>query len=123
MQKFYFNNAPMIELTDIHTWLELRGKHFDPAMLKAKTALRTDAVRRTAPLLLPNTNLVSMNFYTQSAFRFGELHGHTALFPADAAMAEKASDEVKSDRSGEILSSDLFGLAWRGSEVKSTAML
>lgn len=116
-QDFFFNNAPMIELTDIDTCLEimeLRETHFsDPAILRAKTA----------PLLLPNTNLVSMNFYTQSAFRFGELHGHTALFQADAVMAEKASDEVKSDQSGEILSSDLFGLAWRGSEVKSTPML
>jgi hypothetical protein len=70
-QDFFFNNAPMIKLTDIDTCLEimeLRGKHFDdPAMLKAKMA----------PILLPNTNLVSMNFYTQSVFRFGELHVHT----------------------------------------------
>lgn len=48
MQDFFFNNALMIELTDIDTCLEiieLREKHFDdPAMLKAKTPLRTDAV-------------------------------------------------------------------------------
>jgi hypothetical protein len=72
-QGFFFNNAPMIELTDIDTCLEimkLRGRHFDdPAMLKTKTA----------PILLPNTNLVSMNFYTQSVLKFGELHGHTTL--------------------------------------------
>lgn len=41
-QDFSFNNAPMIELTDIDTCLEimkLQGKHFDdPAMLKTKTA-------------------------------------------------------------------------------------
>lgn len=81
--------------------------------------MRTDAVKQTAPPLLPNTNLVSMNFYTQSAFRLGELHGHMA----DPAMTEKALDEVKSDQSGEILSSDLFGLAWHGSDVKSTPLL
>ena len=46
-----------------------------------------------------------------------------ALFPADPVMTEKASDEVKSDQSGEILSSDLFGLARHGSEVKSTPLL
>ena len=72
-QDFSFNNAPMIELTDIDMCLEimkLQGKHFDdPAMLKTKTA----------PILLPNTNLVSMNFYTQSVFKFGKLHGHTTL--------------------------------------------
>ena len=50
--------------------MKLQGKHFDdPAMLKTKTA----------PILLLNTNLVSMNFYTQSVFKFGELHGHTTL--------------------------------------------
>lgn len=39
--------------------VELQEKHFDDlAMLKAKAALRTDAVKQTAPLLLPNTNLV-----------------------------------------------------------------
>jgi hypothetical protein len=107
-QDFFFNNAPMIELTDIDTCLEimqLREKHFDdPAMLKAKTALRTDAIKQTAPLLLPNTNLVSMNFYTQSAFRFGEFYGHMALFPADDAMAQKTSEKVKSGQSGEVLS-------------------
>jgi hypothetical protein len=72
-QDFFFNNAPMIELTDISTCLEimeLQEKHFDdPAMLKAKTA----------PILLPSTNFASMNFYTQSVFKFGELHGHTTL--------------------------------------------
>ncbi|OCL08507.1 heme-dependent catalase [Glonium stellatum] len=107
-QDFFFNNAPMIELTDIDTCLEimqLREKHFDdPMTLKVKTALRTDAVKQTAPFLLPSTNLVSIDFYTQSAFRFGDFYGHIALFPADDAMTEKASEKVKSGQSSEALS-------------------
>lgn len=46
-QDFFFNNAPMIELTDIDTCLEImqiREKYFDsPAKLAAATKLRTDA--------------------------------------------------------------------------------
>jgi hypothetical protein len=52
-QDFFFNNAPMIELTDIDTCLEimqLREKHFDsPMKLAAATKLRTDAVKQSAP--------------------------------------------------------------------------
>lgn len=52
-QDFFFNNAPMIELTDIDTCLEimqLREKYFDsPMKLAAATKLRTDAVKQSAP--------------------------------------------------------------------------
>jgi hypothetical protein len=52
-QDFFFNNAPMIELTDIDTCLEimeLREKYFDsPTKLAAATKLRTDAVKQSAP--------------------------------------------------------------------------
>lgn len=52
-QDFFFNNAPMIELTDIDTCLEimqLRGKYFDsPTKLAAATKLRTDAIKQNAP--------------------------------------------------------------------------
>jgi hypothetical protein len=52
-QDFAFNNAPMIELTDIDTCLEimqLREKYFDsPVMLAAATKLRTDAIKQSAP--------------------------------------------------------------------------
>ncbi|KAF2492049.1 heme-dependent catalase [Lophium mytilinum] len=107
-QDFFFNNAPMIELTDIDTCLDimrLRERHFDdPVTLQAKTALRTDALKQTAPTMLPNTNIISMNFYTQSAFRFGDYYGHIALFPADDEMSKKGSEKVQSNQSREILS-------------------
>jgi hypothetical protein len=52
-QDFFFNNAPMIELTDIDTCLEimqLREKYFDsPVKLAAATKLRTDAIKQSAP--------------------------------------------------------------------------
>jgi hypothetical protein len=52
-QDFFFNNAPMIELTDIDTCLEimqLREKYFDsPTKLAAATKLRTDAIKQSAP--------------------------------------------------------------------------
>lgn len=52
-QDFFFTNAPMIELTDIDTCLEimqLREKHFDsPTKLAAATKLRTDAIKQSAP--------------------------------------------------------------------------
>jgi hypothetical protein len=52
-QDFFFNNAPMIELTDIDTCLEimeLREKYFDsPIKLAAATKLRTDAIKQSAP--------------------------------------------------------------------------
>jgi hypothetical protein len=52
-QDWFFNNAPMIELTDIDTCLEimeLREKYFDsPTKLAAATKLRTDAIKQSAP--------------------------------------------------------------------------
>lgn len=52
-QDFFFNNAPMIELTDIGTCLEimqLREKYFDsPVKLAAATKLRADAMKQSAP--------------------------------------------------------------------------
>lgn len=56
-QDFFFNNAPMIELTDIDTCLEImqiREKYFDsPMKLAAATKLRTDAIKQSAPGMFP----------------------------------------------------------------------
>ena len=100
-QDWFFNNAPMIELTDLDTTLEimkLRLENFDsPNMLGAKLTLRTDALKQHAPYQLPNTNLISHSFYTQSAFRFGEYYGHLGLFPVlDQQATEEAKQSVKS---------------------------
>lgn len=105
-QDFFFNNAPMIELTDINTCLEimqLREKYFDsPLKLGAATKLRTDALKQSAPFMLPNTNMISHSFYTQSAFRFGQWYGHIGLFPVKDEMTSR-NEKVKSGDSREQL--------------------
>jgi hypothetical protein len=105
-QDFFFNNAPMIELTDLPTCLEimqLREKYFDsPLKLGAATKLRTDAIKQAAPFQLPNTNLISHSFYTQSAFRFGGFYGHISLVPVLDEMTSR-TEKVKSGDSREQL--------------------
>ncbi|KAJ4300790.1 hypothetical protein N0V90_002878 [Kalmusia sp. IMI 367209] len=105
-QDFFFNNAPSIELTDIDTCLdvmEMREKYFDsPTKLAAATRLRTDGLKQVAPFMLPNTNMLNMSFYTQSAFRFGEWYGHMGLFPVLDGMKAR-SEKVKNGESREVL--------------------
>lgn len=105
-QDFFFNNAPMIELTDVDTCLEimeLREKYFDsPLKLGAATKLRTDAIKQSAPFMLPNTNVISHSFYTQSAFRFGGGYGHIGLFPVLDDMKSR-DEKVKGGDSREQL--------------------
>lgn len=52
--------------------------------------------------MLPNTNMISHSFYTQSAFRFGEYYGHIALFPVLDDMKDQ-DEKVKSSDSREVL--------------------
>ena len=105
-QDFFFNNAPMIELTDLPTCLEimqLREKYFDsPLKLGAATKLRSDPIKQAAPFMLPNTNMISHSFYTQGAFRFGEYYGHIGLFPVLEEMTGR-NEKVKSGDSREQL--------------------
>lgn len=94
-QDFFWNNAPMIELTDIDTCLDimsLREKYFDdPAALSRHLKLRTDLIKQHAPGMLPNTNIMSHSFYSQSAFRFGDFYGHMSLQPLHDTPAAKVS--------------------------------
>ena len=52
--------------------------------------------------MLPNTNMISHSFYTQSAFRFGDWYGHMALFPVLDDMKNR-TEKVKSGDSREVL--------------------
>jgi hypothetical protein len=54
------------------------------------------------PGMLPNTNMISHSFFTQSAFRFGDYYGHMALFPVLEPMTNHA-EKVKSSDSREAL--------------------
>lgn len=71
-QDFLFNNAPMAELTDVKTCLEiqtLREKYFDdPAQLKKELLKRKDSTKQLAPGTLPNTYLLGSTMYSQGKF-------------------------------------------------------
>lgn len=94
-QDFFWNNAPMIELTDLDTCLDimtLREKYFDdPAALSRHLKLRKDLIKQHAPGMLPNTHILSHSFYSQSAFRFGDFYGHMSLQPLHDSPAGKVS--------------------------------
>lgn len=106
-QDFMFNNAPMLELTDVDTCLEimqLREKYFDsPAKLALANTARTDAMRQEASFALPSANIISMPMYTQSAFRYGQYYGHIALFPATEPM-KASTQKPPSDAPPHVLS-------------------
>lgn len=86
-QDFMFNNAPMVELTDVDTTLEimtLRERYFDePAKLAGALALRSDRMKQFAPATLPVNHLIGDTFYTQckspSALRGIQLTGSILL--------------------------------------------
>jgi hypothetical protein len=52
--------------------------------------------------MLPNTNMVSHSFYTQSTFRFGDYYGHIGLFPVEDDM-KSHTEKVKNSDSREAL--------------------
>jgi hypothetical protein len=74
-QDFCFNNAPMVELTDVDTTLEimtLRERYFDePAKLAGALALRSDRMKQFAPATLPVNHLIGDTFYTQCKSKVG----------------------------------------------------
>lgn len=53
--------------------------------------------------MLPNTKIIPMSFYAQSAFRFGDVYRYMGLFPADDEMSKKTSEKVQSGESRETL--------------------
>ena len=123
-QDFTFNNAPMLELTDLDTCLDimqLRERYFDsPTKLSLATKARTDALKQNAPTMLPNTNIISMSMFTQSAFRFGDYYGHIGLFPSTDVM-KRHTESVPSDAPPTILSEwlvDFYTQNGAGYDVK-----
>lgn len=68
-QDIMMNNAPMLELTDLDTTLEiftLREKYWrDPVALKAALGKRSDSSKQFAPGMLPSAPIMSMDMFTQ----------------------------------------------------------
>lgn len=114
-QDWLMNNAPSLELTDIDTTLEimsLREQYFDdPIGLGLRLKMRSDLVKQHAPYMLPNTNVISHSYYTQSAFRFGDYYGHIGMFPVSEQQSKHDQKVTKNDSEGVISDwlQDYFG--------------
>ena len=102
-QDFTFNNAPLLELRDLPTTLEiftLREKYFDdPEALKAAVNKRDDKDLQFAPGNLPNQHFLSYTMYSQSAYRYGDHIVKYALFPTGKFQQDLAEQATISDGS------------------------
>lgn len=68
-QDFMFNNAPMVELTDVKTTLEIqqiRERNFDSGLgLTADLMKRSDRSKQFAPGMLPNEYVIGTAMFSQ----------------------------------------------------------
>ncbi|GAM83000.1 hypothetical protein ANO11243_009860 [Dothideomycetidae sp. 11243] len=104
-QDFTFNNAPILELKDLATTVEIMGireRNFShPEKIEAEVRARPDKDLQLAPKGLPNHHFLSYTMYSQSAYRFGENIVKYALFPAIQSqrdLGDSASITEHSDR-------------------------
>jgi hypothetical protein len=106
---FTFNNAPVLELRDFPTCLEifrLREKHFDDGFgLEAALKQRKDSDMKFAPKSLPNRHFLSYVMYLQSAFRYSNYVAKFALFPTSAMQKglERSQITEHSDREQHLM--------------------
>lgn len=102
-QDFTFNNAPVLELKDLPTCLEiigLRERNFDdPENLKKELEKRDDKDLQFAPAQLPNQHFLSYTMYSQSAYRFGDYIVKYALFPSTKLQQDLAQQAQIKDSS------------------------
>ena len=85
VQDLTFNNAPILELRDMPTTVEIfriRERHFrEPEKIADELKQRTDKDLQMAPTQLPNKHFLSYTMYSQSAYRWGPYVVKYALFP------------------------------------------
>lgn len=102
-QDFTFNNAPLLELRDLPTCLEiftLREKYFnDKNALTEQVKKRDDKDLQMAPAGLPNQHFLSYTMYSQSAYRYGEYVAKYAIFPTGKFQQELADKNKIDDKS------------------------
>lgn len=103
-QDFTFNNAPILELRDLDTTVEiftLRERYFDDKDgLAAQLEKRKDKDLQFAPQGLPNHHFMAYTMHSQSAYRYGDYIAKHALFPTgelQQALADKAPITDASD--------------------------
>lgn len=105
-QDFTFNNAPVLELRDAKTTVEIfkiREAHFrDPEQIAPEIKKRNDANLQMAPTQLPNQHFLSYKMYSQSAYRWGPYVVKYALSPSTKMQQDLASREVKEESDPEV---------------------
>jgi hypothetical protein len=105
----HFNNAPMLELADLDTALEIfkiRAAHFDDrAGYKKAVATRADAPKQLARFGVPHTHPAAQELFTQGALAHGPYAAHLPLVPASTAQLEagagpspNSTDDAQVDR-------------------------
>lgn len=90
-QDLTFNNAPLLELRDVKTTVEIftiRERHFrEPEKIGPELDKRSDRSLQKAPMQLPNQHFLSYTMYSQSAYRWGPYVVKYALFPTGEYQA------------------------------------
>jgi hypothetical protein len=96
VQDLTFNNAPILELTDLPTAVEIfriRERHFrEPEKIAGELERRQDKDLQMAPAQLPNKHFLSYTMYSQSAYRWGPYVVKYALFPTTEVSEMKIED-------------------------------
>jgi hypothetical protein len=102
-QDLTFNNAPLLELRDVSTAVEIfkiREAHFDhPEEIGEIIKKRPDAKLQMAPSQLPNQHFLSYTMYSQSAYRWGDYVCKYQLVPSSISQSSLASTKKISSTS------------------------
>lgn len=97
-QDFTFNNAPILELRDAPTTVEIfkiRERHFrNPEAITPEVKKRDDAELQMAPTQLPNQHFLSYKMYSQSAYSWGPYVVKYALVPSNKLQQDLASQKI-----------------------------
>lgn len=124
-QDFFFNNTPVLELTNATVCRDiqrLRDEYFDdPDGLKRALKHRNDSHKQLARTELPNTNIMAQEMYSQAAYRYGDNVVKYALFPVAKEQLEAKSQKVKQSDPPNVLSTwiqDYFRHHWATYEFR-----
>jgi hypothetical protein len=97
-QDLTVNNAPILELRDLPTTVDIfrtRERYFDEPEKIAETLIqRQDAQLQMAPSQLSNRHFLSYTMYSQSVYRWGDYVAKYALFPSSKLQQELASQNI-----------------------------
>ncbi|KAJ9615438.1 hypothetical protein H2200_001513 [Cladophialophora chaetospira] len=114
-QDMTFNNAPVLELTNLPTAVQIfkvRERNFrTPEKIEQEVKKRDDAELQMAPTQLPNHHFLAYTMYSQSAYRWGLYVVKYALFPTGETqrrLSEKSMEEGSDPEQHSIWLQDFF---------------